>query len=107
MFATVGGMEDMGGVIDLTQEDLALDLVAGDVQDQNLVHGDHVPSVLLQDMEGDCPLMVVLGEVVITIVIHARQSMVVPVTVKVMRDMADIETDLQDYTLLNLREQNG
>lgn len=107
MFAMDGGREDIAGVGGLTQEDLALDRVAGGVQDQNLIPGDLVPSVLGQDMEGDCPLMVALAEVVIAMVVHVHQSTVVPVMASVMRDMADIETNIPDYTLLNLREQNG
>lgn len=107
MFAMVGGRGDTAGEVALTQEGLALDLVAGDVHDQNLIHGDLVPLVLAQGMEGDCPLMLVLAEVIIAMVVHVHQSMVVPVMDKMMRDMADIETNLPDYTLLNLREQNG
>jgi hypothetical protein len=50
MFAMVGGKEDIAGEVVLTQEDLALDRVAGDGQDQNPIRGDLVPSVLGQDM---------------------------------------------------------
>lgn len=96
MFDMVGGKESMAGEVGLIPEDLALDLVVGDVQDQNLIHGGLVPSVLGQDMGGDCPLMVVLAGVVIAMVIHIRQSTVVTMTAKVMRGIADIEKNLLD-----------
>jgi len=102
-----GEKESTVGEIGLIPEDLGLDLVAGDVQDQNLVQEDLVLSVLGQDMGGDCPLMVVLVGAVIVMVVHVHQSTVVTVTAKVMRNIANIEKNLPGYTLLRLKRQNG
>lgn len=103
----VGGKEGIAGQVGLVPEDLALDLMVGDVQDQNLIHGGLVPSVLAPDMGGDCPLIVVLAGVVIAVVVHVHQSTVVTVTAKVMRGIADIEKNPLDLTQLKLKEQTG
>jgi hypothetical protein len=107
-----GGKANIVGEIGLIPEDLGLDLIVGDVQDQNLFQEDRVQedlvlSVLYQDMGGDYPLMVVLVGAVIIMVVHVHQSIVVTVTAKVMRNMANIEKNLPGYTLLRLKRQNG
>lgn len=102
-----GGKESVLGEIGLVPEDLVLDLVVGDVQDQNLVHEDLILLVLGQDMEGDYPLIVVLAGVVIVMVVHVHQGTVVTVTAKVMRNIANIEKNLPGYTLLKLKRQSG
>lgn len=102
-----GGKESIIGENGHIPEDLALDLVVGDVQDQNLVQEDLVLSVLGQDMGGDCPLMVVLVGAVIVMVVHVHQSTVVTVTARAMRNIANIEKNLPGYTLLRLKRQNG
>lgn len=102
-----GGKESIVGEIGLVPEVLALDLVVGDVQDQNLVHEDLVLSVLGRDMGGDCPLMVVLAGVVIVVVVHVHQGIVVTVTAKAMRSIANIEKNLPGCTVLKLKRQSG
>lgn len=102
-----GEKEGIVGEIGLIPEDLVLDLVVGDVQDQNLVQEDLVLSVLDQDMGGDCHLMVVLVGAVIVMVVLVHQSMVVIVTTKVTRNIANIERNPPGYTLLRLKRQNG
>lgn len=117
-----GEKEGIVREIGLIPEDLVLDLVVGDVQDQNLVQEDLVQedlvredlvqedlvlSVLGQDMGGDCPLMVVLVGAVIVMVVHVHQSTVVIVTANAMRSIAKIERNLPGYTLLRLKRQNG
>jgi hypothetical protein len=107
MFDMVGKKEGIAGEVGLAPEDLALDLVVGDVQDQNLIHGDLVPSVLHQGTGREFPLMVVLTEVVIAMAIHVHRSTVVTMTARMMIDIADTEKNLPGYTLLKLRNQNG
>jgi len=102
-----GGRESIVGEIGLIPEDLVLDLVVGDVQDQNLVQEDLVLSVLGQDMGGDCPQMVVLVGAVIVMVVHVHQSTFVTVTAKAMKNIANIEKNLPGYTLLRLKRQSG
>jgi len=112
-----GGKESIVGEIGLIPEDLVLDLVVGDVQDQNLVQEDLVQedldqedlvlSVLGQDMGGDCPRMVVLVGAVIVMVVHVHQSTFVTVTAKATKNIANIEKNLPGYTLLRLKRQNG
>jgi hypothetical protein len=107
MFDMVGGKEGIAKEVGLVLEDLAPDLMVGDVQDQNLIHGGLVPSVLGPDMGGGCPLIVVLAGVVIAMVVHVRQSTVVTVTNKVKRGIADIEKNPLDITQLKTKGQNG
>jgi len=102
-----GGKESIVGEIGLIPGDLVLDLVVGDVQDQSLVPEDLVLLVLGQDMEGDCPQMVVLVGAVIVTVVHVHRSTFVTVTAKATRNIANIEINLPGCTLLRLKRQNG
>lgn len=96
MFDMVGGKGNIAGDVGLVPEDLALDLTVGDVQDQSLIHGGLVPSVLGQDMGGDCPLITGLAGVIITMIVLVHRSTVVTVTAEAMRGIADIEKNLVD-----------